>query len=343
MKSENKQSYRMPAEWEPHSAIWLAWPYDEITFPDRVEKAEAAFVQILSAIHMSERAELLVLDEDMKERAYGMLAAAGLDMRRIHFHVTDYADVWLRDTGPIFVKDGSGKTVITKWLFNAWGNKFPELLKDSAIPEKIGKWKKFPVEKPGIIIEGGAIDVDGGGVCLTTEQCLLNGNRNPGMTKADIEKYLEEYLGIRKTVWLKEGLVNDHTDGHIDELARFVAPGKIVCAYEDDPDDENYRILHANYKTLTEAADTNGKPFEVVRLPMPHVRYDDGSKAPVSYTNFYIGNTVVLAATFNDENDGEALEILRNCFPGREVAGIDCSDIIYGGGALHCMTKQQPE
>ena len=251
--------------------------------------------------------------------------------------------MWLRDTGPIFVKDGSGKTVITKWLFNAWGNKFPELLKDSAIPEKIGKWKKFPVEKPGIIIEGGAIDVNGGGVCLTTEQCLLNENRNPGKTKADIEKYLEEYLGIRKTVWLKEGLVNDHTDGHIDELARFVAPGKIVCAYEDDPDDENYRILQANYKTLTEAADTNGKPFEVVKLPMPHVRYDDGSKAPVSYTNFYIGNTVVLAATFNDENDGEALEILRGSFPGREVEGIDCSDIIYGGGALHCMTQQQPE
>lgn len=343
MKSEEKQSYRMPAEWEPHSAIWLAWPYDEVTFPGRVEKAEAAFVKILGAIHMSERAELLVLDEDMRERAYGMLAAAGIDMRRIQFHYTDYADVWLRDTGPIFVKDGSGKTVITKWLFNAWGNKFPELLKDSAIPDKIGEWKKLHVERPAIIIEGGAIDVNGQGVCLTTEQCLLNENRNPGKTKADIEKYLEEYLGIRKTVWLKEGLVNDHTDGHIDELARFVAPGKIVCAYEDEPGDENCRILQANYKTLTEATDTNGKPFDVVKLPMPHVRYEDGSKAPVSYTNFYIGNTVVIAATFKDENDGEALEILRECFPGREVAGIDCSDIIYGGGALHCMTQQEPE
>ena len=343
MRSENKQSYRMPAEWEPHSAIWLAWPYDEVTFPARVEKAEAAFVKILGAIHMSEKAEILVLDEDMKERAYGMLAAADIDMRRIQFHVTDYADVWLRDTGPIFVKDGSGKTVITKWLFNAWGNKFPELLKDSSIPDKIGEWKNLHVERPAIIIEGGAIDVNGQGVCLTTEQCLLNENRNPGKTKADIEKYLGEYLGIRKTVWLKEGLVNDHTDGHIDELARFVATGKIVSAYEDDPDDENYGTLQANYKTLTEAADANGKPFDVVKLPMPHVRYDDGQKAPVSYTNFYIGNSVVLAPTFGDENDGEALEILRGLFPGREVAGIDCSDIIYGGGALHCMTQQEPE
>ncbi len=340
---EKKPSNRMPAEWEPHSAVWLAWPYDEVTFPGRVEKAEAAFVKMLNAIHVSEPAELLVLDEDMKERAYGMLAAAGIDMTRIHFHITDYADVWLRDTGPIFVKDGSGKTVITKWLFNAWGNKFPELLKDSAIPEKIGKWKKLRVERPGIIIEGGAIDVNGGGVCITTEQCLLNVNRNPGKTKEDIEKYLEEYLGIRKTVWLKEGLMNDHTDGHIDELARFVAPGKIVCAFEDDSHDENYRTLQENHITLSRATDNNGKPFEVLKLPMPHVRYDDGQKAPVSYTNFYVGNTVVLAATFGDENDGEALQILRGCFPGREVAGIDCSDIIYGGGALHCMTQQQPE
>ena len=343
MNNEKKPSYRMPAEWEPHSAIWLAWPYDEITFPGRVEKAEAAFVKILSALNMSEQAELLVLDDDMKERAHGMLAAAGIDMSRIHFHTTDYADVWLRDTGPIFVKDGSGRTVITKWLFNAWGNKFPELQKDSAIPEKVGEWKILPVEKPQIIIEGGAIDVNGEGVCLTTEQCLLNENRNPGKTKADIEKHLEDYLGIRKTVWLKEGLVNDHTDGHIDELARFVAPGKIVCAYEDDPDDENYRVLQDNYITLSRATDINGKPFEVVKLPMPHVCYEDGSKAPVSYTNFYIGNTVVLAPTFEDENDEEALGILRDCFPGREVAGIDCSDIIYGGGALHCMTQQQPK
>jgi agmatine deiminase len=343
MRSEIKKSYRMPAEWEPHSAIWLAWPYDEVTFPGRVEKAEAAFVNILGAIHMSERAELLVLDEGMKERSYEMLAAEGVDMRRIHFHVTDYADVWLRDTGPIFVKDGTGKTVITKWLFNAWGNKFPELLRDSAIPDKIGEWKNLHVERPGIIVEGGAIDVNGGGMCLTTEQCLLNENRNPGKSQADVEMYLGEYLGIRKTVWLREGLVNDHTDGHIDELARFVAPGRIVCAYEDDPGDENYGTLQANYSTLTGAADTNGNPFDVVKLPMPHVRYEDGQKAPVSYTNFYIGNTVVLAPTFGDENDEKALEILRGLFPGREVAGIDCSDIIYGGGALHCVTQQEPE
>lgn len=343
MNNKKKPPYRMPAEWEPHSAIWLAWPYDEITFPDRVEKAEAAFVKILSAIHKSEQAELLVLDKDMRDRAYEMLAAAGIDMTGIHFHITDYADVWLRDTGPIFVKDRAGGTVIIKWLFNAWGNKFEELLKDGAIPKKISEWKELPIRKPRAVIEGGAIDVNGEGVCLTTEQCLLNENRNPGKSKADIEKYLRDYLGITKTVWLKEGLVNDHTDGHIDEIARFVSPDKIVCAYENDKNDENYRILQDNYKTLSQATDVNGKPFEIIRLPMPHVRYDDGSNAPVSYTNFYIGNTVVLASIFSDENDEEALEILQDCFPGREVVGIDCRDIIYGGGAIHCMTQQQPE
>jgi agmatine deiminase len=343
MNRINTQTYRMPAEWEPHSAVWLAWPYDEITFPGRVEKAEAAFVKILSAVYESETVELLVLNDGMRKRAEEMLCGTGIDVKKINFHTTDYADVWLRDTGPIFVKDRTGKTVIIKWRFNAWGNKFEELLKDGSIPRRISRWKNVPIKCPRAVIEGGAIDVNGKGVCLTTEQCLLNENRNPGTSKTYIEKYLGDYLGVRKTVWLREGLINDHTDGHIDELARFVSTDKIVCGYEDDDNDDNYRILQDNYKILMRATGTQGRQFEIIKLPMPHVRYDDGSKAPVSYTNFYIGNRVVLAATFNDKNDEEALQILGNCFPGREVVGIDCSDIIYGGGAVHCMTQQQPK
>ena len=343
MKNRNNPYYKMPSEWEPHSAIWLAWPYDTETFPDRVGKVEAVFAEIISAVQMSEEVELLVLNEEMKARASDFINRAGADALKINFHITDYADVWLRDTGPIFVKDSAGKIVITKWIFNAWGNKFPELLKDGDIPEKISEWENLPIVRPGVVIEGGAIEVNGQGVCLTTEQCLLNKNRHPGQTKADIEKFLEHYLGIRRTVWLKEGLVNDHTDGHIDELARFVSPNKIVCAYEEDENDENYPILQENYKILSEATDINGEPFEVIKLPMPHMRYDDGSKAPVSYTNFYIGNTVVLAATFNDKNDTAALKILEGCFPERRVVGIDCSDIICGGGAVHCITQQEPK
>jgi agmatine deiminase len=337
------KSYLMPAEWEPHSAVWLAWPYDEETFPGRVEKAEAVFARMIDALHTSEQVEILVLDEKMKAHASEIISETGADPSSITFHITDYADVWLRDTGPTFVKDEEGKTVITKWIFNSWGNKFPELLKDRVVPDRISEWKRLPVLTPEIVIEGGAIEVNGQGMCLTTEQCLLNENRNPGSSREDIEEYLRDLLGVQKTIWLKEGLVNDHTDGHIDELARFFAPDKIVCSYEENEEDENYHILKANYEALSEATDINGKPFEIIKLPMPHMRYENGSKAPVSYTNFYIGNTVVLAATFNDENDEQALKIIGDCFPRRRIAAIDCSDIIYGGGAVHCMTQQQPE
>jgi agmatine deiminase len=208
----------------------------------------------------------------------------------------------------------------------------------------------MPVIKANLVLEGGAIDINGQGICITTEQCLLNENRNIGKTKKDIEKCLEDYLGVKKTIWLYEGLVNDHTDGHIDELARFVGPNTIVCAYEDNPNDENYTILKNNYETLQAATNLDGKPFKIIKLPMPHMNFEGtaagisgtDSKAPVSYTNFYIGNTVVLASIFNDPNDAKALEIIQSCFPDRKVVGIDCSDIIYGGGAIHCMTQQQP-
>ena len=335
-------NYLMPAEWEPHEAVWLAWPYDEITFPDRVESAEDTFVDMIKALEGSERVELLVLDEEMKESAREKLAAGGVGKGAVIFRMTDYADVWLRDTGPIFVRDG-GRKVITKWIFNSWGGKFEELLKDGEIPAKIAKWKNLPLVKAGLVVEGGAVDVNGTGVCLTTEQCLLNENRNPGMTKGDVEKFLGEYLGVEKTIWLGEGLLNDHTDGHIDEIARFVSRDTIVCAFEDDEGDENYATLRANYEILSAATGLDGKPFEIIKLPMQHVRYDDGEKAPVSYTNFYIGNKVVLAPVFNDGNDETALEILGECFPGRKLIPIDCSDIIYGGGSIHCMTQQEPQ
>lgn len=343
MNTSDNKNYRMPAEWEPHSAVWLAWPYDEDTFPDRVLKAEAVFVDIIKSIHLSEQVELIVLNEKMKDRAAELITKSGADSSKINFHMTEYADVWIRDYGPIFVKDNSGKIIITNWIFNSWGNKFPELLIDGEIPGKISTWKSIPSADVDLVLEGGAIEVNGQGICLATEQCLLNKNRNPVITKDGIEQFLQNYLGIRKTIWLKEGLTNDHTDGHIDELARFISPQKIVCAFEENEDDENYEILQNNYKILKEATDINGNPFELIKLPIPHMNYEDGTKAPVSYTNFYIGNKVVLAPIFNDENDSAALEILKTCFTGREIVGIDCSDIVYGGGALHCITQQQPK
>lgn len=342
MNQLTTSNYSMPAEWEPHSAVWLAWPYDEDTFPNRVPRVEAVYAEIIKSIHLSEQVELMVLDEGMKDRAINIISGAGADPNKVNFYITDYADVWVRDTGPTFVKNSSGEIVVTKWIFNSWGNKWPELLKDGEIPQKISKWKNLPLTMANVVLEGGAIEVNGEGVCLTTEQCLLNQNRNPGKTKAEIEKLLKHYLNIEKTIWLKEGLINDHTDGHIDELARFVSPNKIVCAFEEDQNDKNYQILQENYKTLTEATDIRENPFEIIKLPMPHMYYEDGRKAPVSYTNFYIGNDVVLAAIFKDENDSAAIRILEECFPGHSVVGIDCSNIIYGGGAIHCITQQQP-
>ncbi len=342
--------FSMPAEWEQHSALWLAWPYDQITFPNgRVGKVEKIYVEIIKTIHASEAVELLVLDEKMKNRAEAMLKEAGVEMSKITFHITDYADVWIRDYGPTFIKNSTTRELAwVKWQYNAYGKKFPDLLKDNETFFHLRRTLDKRMFEPGILNEGGAIETNGQGVILTTEECLLNANRNQNVSKAEMEKYLLDYLGAKKIIWLKQGLAGDHTDGHIDELARFVSPSKILCAYEEDQAEPNFKILDDNYQTLLKATDALGKPFEVVKLPLPHVTYDlnkpfeAGEKAPVSYTNFYIGNEVVLASIFKDADDAAALEIIKSCFPDRKVVPIDCTDVIYGGGGVHCMTQQEP-
>lgn len=355
--------FHMPAEWEKHSAIWLAWPYDDTTFPGRVEKAENVFVKMIKALYETEKVELLVLNEAMLARASALLKANGVDAAKINFHVVDYADVWTRDYGPTFIINKKTKECVPiKWQYNAYGKAddpyFGMIIKDNEVFLNLKKTISEKMFDPQIVMEGGSIEVNGCGTLITTEQCLLNPNRNPSLTKNEIEKYLSDYLGVNKIIWLKQGLVNDHTDGHIDDIARFIAPNKILVAYEEDEKDENFKILDDNYQVLKNAVDQNGKPFEVVKLPMPHMYYDAGhslhSTGPVgeggeeaekaigSYCNFYIGNQAVLVPIYNDVNDNKALQIIQSCFPDREVIGIDCSDIIYGGGAIHCMTQQQP-
>lgn len=333
---------RMPAEWEHHAAVWLAWPHDEISWPNRITKVENDIVKIIHAVHKSERVELLVLNEPMMKKAETKLEEAGVDLSYVNLRMVEYMDAWLRDCAGIFVKAESGELNLVKWIFNVWGNKFPDLKIDANIPDKIAGWTNTEILEPGIVMEGGAIDVNGEGTLLTTEQCLLNPNRNPGLNKADYERFFSQYLGVNKTVWLKQGLVNDHTDGHIDDIARFVSPTKVLAAFEDDESDENYGSLKENYQILE-------KHFEVVKLPMPHIDFQNapagnaaGSKAPVSYANFYIANKVVLIPTFADPNDQKALDIIQTCFPTRKVVGIDSCDLIYGGGTIHCITQQQP-
>lgn len=319
MNQTPKLNFRMPAEWEPHSAVWLAWPYDQITFgslnekedkinPNRLKIVENTFRQIIEALKDSEEIKLLKRD-----------------------HV-DYADVWTRDYMPTFVKNSENKVIAIKWIYNAYGEKFEGLLKDNDVWEKLNEEIKIDTIKTGIILESGAIEVNGAGVLITTEECMTK----RGLTKEVAEKAFAEYLGISKVIWLKNGLMNDHTDGHVDELARFVGENKVVCAYEENEQDENYKTLDENYKILTSAN------LEVVKLPMPHMNYSNGTKTPASYTNFYISNNVVLVPAFNDPNDTKAFNIIQSCFPNRKTIAIDCSELIYGGGVLHCVTQQMP-
>src|SRR3989344_2060336 len=303
---------RMPAEWEPHESVWLAWPYDKISFgslneldnkfnPERLGKIEKLFTEVIGELAKSERVELIICDLSSPPPSIPPHKGEGSNLR---LHQADYADVWTRDYMPIFAKSDYGELTAVKWGYNAYGEKFAALVKDNEVFKRLNTHLNTSTVEPGIILEPGAIETNGQGTLITTEQCLLK--RNPNMSKADYEKIFAEHLGIPKVIWLKEGIVGDHTDGHIDEVARFVGPNKILCAYEDDPSDANYQILKANYETLA-------KEIEAIKLPMPHMTYSNGEKAPVSYANFYIGNNTVLVSLFNDENDEKAMSIIRSC------------------------------
>jgi agmatine deiminase len=341
-KTCREQGYRMPAEWQKHEAIWLAWPYDPTTFPDRVERVEQTYVQIVKEIHTGERVNLFVKDEETKRKATELFKAAGIDVGKVTFFIFGYADVWFRDYGPIFVKSPKHGLAMLHWNFNSWGEKYETLLKDKAVPDFINQSMKMRCFKPGMVLEGGSIDVNGEGTLLTTGQCLLNKNRNPDFNQKDIEKYLADYLGVNNFIWLKCGILGDDTDGHIDDLARFVNPTTIVCAYQEDPNDVDYEALKENYDILTEAVDQDGNKFKIVKLPMPKLVSDEGYRLPASYTNFYIGNEKVLVPVFDHPNDGKALAILQEQFPTRKVVGICCVDLVYGFGTIHCISQQQP-
>jgi agmatine deiminase len=336
-----KLGFSMPAEWDPHDAVWLAWPHDTETFSD-IPAVEEAYLRIISALSPGERVNLLVRDRTMAQRVRALLNGAGIDPRRVILHPFDYADVWFRDYGPIFVVNRADHSPgMVAWEFNAWGNKYPGLVRDSRIPSCMNNRLGLPLFRPGIVLEGGSIDVNGRGTILTTEQCLLNPNRNPGLSKGEVESYLHEFLGASTAIWLKGGIAGDDTDGHIDDVARFVNPSTIVYGVEEDEGDENYRILRENERILGKALDQDGNPLDIIPVPMPG-RLGEAARFPASYLNFFIGNRAVLVPVFSDPNDEKALGILREVFPGREVMGIDCRALVEGMGAIHCITQQQP-
>ena len=338
-----KLGFFMPAEWEQHDAIWLSWPHNKNTFPN-LTAVEDAYTRFIAAIVPSERIELFVPDSAIHRRVKTRLMSAGIDLSRVTIRTTSYSDVWIRDYGPTFVVNPAlKKLAMVRWEFNAWGEKYEDQIADGCIPAEMNRWLDLPVFRPGIILEGGSIDTNGRGTVLTTHACLLNKNRNPNLTKDEIEDYLTEYLGAVKIIWLNQGIAGDDTDGHIDDIARFVSPSTIVCAYEDNPDDENYTALKENYVILTCATDQEEKPFTVIRLPMPAPVINGDERYPASYTNFYIGNTVVIVPVFDDPSDEKALRIIQELFPERTVMGINARAMVEGFGTFHCATQQQPQ
>ncbi len=339
--------YHMPAEWRRHQATWLTWPKDPLTWPDRVPLAEEVFLQMMAALAPHETVNLLVDNAEAELAVRSRTNFAGAE--NIRFHHIPTVDSWIRDYGPNFLLSTNGELAYNDWIFNAWGNKYEELKKDDSIPARLEQLLGLPRFEPGIVMEGGSIEVNGAGVVMTTEQCLLNPNRNPDLNQAEIEEYLREFLGVQKVLWLGEGIVGDDTDGHIDDIARFVSATTIVCAVEEDPADANYQLLQDNLDLLRQATGANGRPFDVVTLPMPGVvgaTNDTSSRQldrlPASYANFYIANQVVLAPIFGQANDTRALEILQQMFPDRRVVGINCEPLVWGMGTIHCVTQQQP-
>jgi len=334
----------MPAEWEPHRATWLAWPHNRETWPDQLEIVKDVWAQMVNAISPRERVCLLVNDEPAQAEAEKRLKSVGAVMEQVSFHRIPTVDVWVRDYGPTFVTKGEGEArlAFNDWIFDGWGGKYESHRKDDGVAKTMARLLGVPVFEHPIILEGGSIDVNGRGACLTTEQCLLNPNRNPRLGRSAIEGVLGDSLGVDHFIWLGRGIVGDDTDGHVDDIARFVDPTTVVCAVEDDVRDENYVPLRENYERLQGARDQDGRKLDVFSLPMPGKVFYEGARLPASYANFYIANGLVLVPTYNHPNDSLALGILGELFPDRTVLGIPCASVVIGLGAIHCVTQQEP-
>ncbi len=338
------KTYRMCAEWEPHEATWLAWPHNAETWPN-ISKIEDLYAEMISEVLRGEKIRLLVNGAPEEDRVRVKLSKKKIDFSKITFLRISTTDAWIRDYGPNFVlSSGTSKTkiAVNHWIFNAWGAKYEEHQLDNKASKKIVDWLKIMTFEPGIVLEGGSIDVNGKGTVLTTEECLLNPNRNPGFDKTKVEAYLKTYLGVGRTVWLGEGIKGDDTDGHIDDIARFVNPNTVVCAVESNPKHTNFKVLSENKKRLQNATDQDGKKLTVIDLPMPKPLYASRKPLPASYANFYISNSAVLVPIFKDPNDKEVLKVFRSLFPGRSVIGIRSEILVHGLGGIHCVTHEEP-
>jgi len=351
-QTPRSQHYRMPAEWAAHAATWIAWPHNAEDWPGKFQPIPWVYAEIARHLARAEQVHILVNDIPAQRRAYRILHRAGANLDRIHFHRWPTDRVWLRDSGPIFLKNPAGDRAITNWKFNAWA-KYPNYHHDDQVPHRVAKLHNLPEFQPKagdhrIVLEGGSIDTNGAGVLLTTEECLLSEvqQRNPGISRQQLEQAFHDYLGIDQTLWLNRGCAGDDTHGHIDDIARFVAPingqDTILAAVEPNAADENHLPLAENLDRLRAARNLRGDPFHIIELPMPAPVVFEGQRLPASYANFYIANQSVLVPTFNDPNDRHALNTLAACFPTRDIIGIHAVDLVWGLGTLHCLTQQEP-
>lgn len=339
--------YSMPAEWAPHEATWIAWPHHEPDWPGKLGPIPWAYAEIVRVLHVYERVEILCHDEAVRDDARRTLTAHGCNPAGYRLHLVPTDRVWLRDSMPTAVHDEQGQVVLAHWRFNGWA-KYDNYARDARVGEAAAEITGLPRIRPSrpdasdiVVLEGGAIETNGNGVLMVTEECLLSRiqERNPGMTRADYESVFREFLGARETIWLGEGCVGDDTHGHIDDIARFVSADTVVLAHEEDPADDNHRRSADNLERLRSVG--SGR-LRVITLPYPRAVVMDGQRLPASYANFYIANGVVIVPTFNDRNDRHALHTLADCFPHREVVGIHAVDLVWGLGTLHCLTQQQP-
>ena len=352
-KTPRELGYHMPAEWEPHEATWLAWPHNPKDWPGKFQAIPWLYAEIVRLLAAHELVHLIVENAKAEQHVRGVLERAGANLDRVSFHAWPTNRSWTRDYGPIFVRNAEGKVGLTNWRFNAWA-KYDDWKLDDQLPGRVAKLLGLPEWKPTIekensakhriVLEGGSIDTNGAGILLTTEECQLSEaqQRNPGVSRAQLEQAFHDYLGIDQTIWLNRGIVGDDTHGHIDDIARFVGPTTIVAVVEPNTSDSNHAPLAENLSRLKAARTLSGKQFDLVELPMPRPVVFRGQRLPASYANFYIANDLVLVPTFHDPNDRVALNTLAEVFPNREVIGIHSVDLVWGLGTLHCMTQQQP-
>jgi agmatine deiminase len=343
-KSPKELGYRFPAEWEPHRATWLSYPHaDSFSWPGTLPAIFPYYHQFIREISKSERVCINIQDSGLLEMVKTELTLSGADLSKIDFFIHPTNDAWCRDHGPSFVVNSKADPtrMVVSWKYNAWGEKYPHDL-DEKIPGLIAKKLNLPVIYPGIVMEGGAVDVNGNGTLLTTTSCLLNKNRNPLLKQAQIEDYLRDYFGVELILWLGDGIDGDDTNGHIDDITRFFREDGVLAVVEHDKTDPNHKPLKDNLKLLKTMRELHGKQLDIAELPLPPPVVYEGVRLPASYANFYLTNQSVIVPTYRCKEDDKAMSVLEECFPGRKVVGIDSMEIIWGLGSFHCLSQQEP-